>query len=309
MKLIKQTVSTAALLLFAQTAIAEGLMDEVEYGFAENEGVRIHYASAVVMIHGFPDYWYSWRHQMDGLKGDFKVVAIDQRGYNLSDKPEGIENYDMSLLVNDVVAVVKSLGDEQATIVGHDWGGAVAWNVAFSHPDLVRNLVILNLPHVNGLARAWATNEEALAGTDYARVFRQKSPSDPDVFFGMPMTPQTLAGWVTDEVAREKYFEAFERSDFTAMLNYYKQNYPDLWSGEQSDPSLAPPSVPKLTMPTLMFHGLDDQALHSDALNNTWDWIDADLTLVTVPGSGHFVQQDAAELVTTTMRWWLLARQ
>ena len=304
----------AVSLLFTHLSTAGDLMNAIELDYADNDGVKIHYAAAgtgplVVMIHGFPDFWYSWRHQMNGLKDDFRVVAIDQRGYNLSDQPAGVENYAMSLLVSDVVAVVRSLGAEQATIVGHDWGGAVAWNVAFTHPEMVSQLVILNLPHTNGLARTWATNEEALAGTNYARVFREKSPSDPDVFFGMPMTAQTLSGWVTDDDARKKYVEAFERSNFEAMLNYYKQNYPDLWSGGESETSLAPPSVPPVTIPTLMFHGLEDQALHSDALNNTWDWIDADLTLVTVPGAGHFVQQDAAELVTTTMRWWLLSRQ
>jgi pimeloyl-ACP methyl ester carboxylesterase len=314
MNLTKQMIYVMLAMLVAQTLFAEGFMDEVEHGYADNDGVRIHYATVgegpvVVMIHGFPDFWYSWHHQMAGLQDNFQVVAIDQRGYNLSDQPEGVENYDMSLLVSDVVAVVRSLGREQVTIVGHDWGGAVAWNIAFTHPEMVSNLIILNLPHVNGLVRTWASNEAALAGTNYARVFREGSPTDPDIFFGMPMTPQTLAGWVTDDEVRQRYIEAFEKSDFTAMLNYYKQNYPDLWSGDGSDAALAPTTVPQLGMPTLVFHGLEDQALHSDALNNTWDWIDADLTLVTVPGAGHFVQQDAAQLVTTTMRWWLLARQ
>ena len=125
-----------------------------------------------------------------------------------------------------------------------------------------------------------------------------------DVFFGYPMTPQTLSGWVRDEEAKAKYVEAFERSDFEAMLSYYRQNYPRNWE----DDFQAPPPVPPIEVSTLMFHGLEDIALHSDGLNNNWDYIDADLTLVTVPGASHFVQQDAAELVTSTMRWWLLQR-
>jgi pimeloyl-ACP methyl ester carboxylesterase len=101
---------------------------EIKHGYADNNGVNIHYAETgegplVVMIHGFPDFWYSWRHQMAGLKDGYRVVAIDQRGYNLSDQPEGVENYDMRLLVSDVAAVVRHLGEEKATIVGHDWGG------------------------------------------------------------------------------------------------------------------------------------------------------------------------------------------
>ncbi len=118
------------------------------------------------------------------------------------------------------------------------------------------------------------------------------------------MNAHTLSGWVTDDAARKKYVAAFQRSDFTAMLNYYKQNYPDIWNPE-FEPG---PAAPQLNVSTLLFHGLDDTALHSDGLNNTWDWIDKDLTIVTVPGAGHFVQQDAAELVTTTMKWWLDAR-
>ncbi len=285
-------------------------MTAARHGYADNNGVRIHYAEAgegqlVVMIHGFPDFWYTWRHQMRGLKDNYRVVAIDQRGYNLSDKPEGVENYDLSLLVSDVVAVVRHLGEEKATIVGHDWGGAVAWAVAFFAPEIVDKLVILNLPHPKGFARAVRSNPEALEGTAYARVFREGSADDPDVFFGMPMTPQTLAGWVTDDAARTEYIQAFERSDFTAMLNYYKQNYPDFWS----DKPPAEPAAPNVSVPTLVMHGLDDTALHSDGLNNRWEWVDADLTLVTVPGAGHFVQQDAAEFVTATMRSWLDARR
>ena len=281
----------------------------IKHGYADNNGVKIHYAESgegplVVMIHGFPDFWYTWRHQMAGLSDGYRVVAIDQRGYNLSDKPQGVENYDMRFLVSDVVAVVKHLGADKATIVGHDWGGSVAWNTAFYAPQIVDQLVILNLPHPNGMAQALRTNPEALAGTAYAKAFREGSPADPKIFFGYPMTAQTLTGWVTDEAAKPLYVEAFERSDFTAMLNFYKQNYPDIWSGTPS----ARPTAPNISVSTLIFHGLDDQALHSDGLNNTWDWIDGDMTLVTVPGAGHFVQQDAAPFVTKTLRAWLDAR-
>lgn len=294
-------------------ARADSVWDDVEHGYAENNGVKIHYAAigegpTVVMIHGFPDFWYSWRHQMEGLKDHFRLIAIDQRGYNRSDQPRGVENYDMSLLVGDVAAVIRAQGEEPVTVVGHDWGGAVAWNVAFSRPDLVSNLVILDLPHPNGLANAWANNAEAFANTNYARVFRDGEVTDPDIFFGRPMNAQTISGWVTDEEARKKYVDAFERSSFSAMLNYYKRNYPDLWSPDATQTSLAQGDIPQVQAPTLMFHGLQDQALHSDALNNTWDWIDHDLTIVTAPNAGHFIQQDAAELVTTTMKWWLLAR-
>ena len=315
MRMTVLLLSLSALILVTSVEPAAAqLWDEVEHGYADSGDVTIHYATVgegplVVMIHGFPDFWYSWRHQMEGLKDNFQVVAIDQRGYNRSGQPKGVENYDMSLLVDDVAAVVRHLGHEKATIVGHDWGGAVAWNVAFTRPEIVHNLVILDLPHPTGMARAWATNEVAFANTSYARTFREGSPGDPKIFFGFPMTAETLSGWVRDESARARYIEAFGRSDFDGMLANYKQNYPDLWSADADPGGLAPPDPPPLEIPTLVFHGLQDQALHSDGLNNTWDWIDSDLTIVTAPDAGHFIQQDAAELVTDTMRWWLLMRR
>ncbi|HXI27764.1 MAG TPA: alpha/beta hydrolase [Vicinamibacterales bacterium] len=291
---------------------ADDVFDRVTHGYATSEGgVKIHYASLgegplVVMIHGFPDFWYSWRHQMAALADRYQVVAIDQRGYNLSDKPKGVDSYDMRLLVADVAAVVKSLGRDKATVVGHDWGGIVAWNVAMSLPQMTENLIILNLPHPNGLARELRNNPDQIKNSEYARNFQTKSSSDPTVFFGRPMTAENLSGWVRDAAARKRYVEAFKMSDFEAMLNYYKRNYP---RGAGADAPTPPPTpLPKVRAPVLMFHGLNDTALNAEGLNGTWNWLEKDLTLVTVPGAGHFVQQDAADLVTSTMKWWLAMR-
>ncbi len=293
---------------------AKALQDEVTHHYADNDGVKIHYVKAgsgplVVMVHGFPDYWYTWRAQMSALKDHFTVVALDQRGYNRSDQPAGVAAYSMPNLVADVAAVVRAETPEgntpEATVVGHDWGGAVAWQVAFAMPEMVENLVILNLPHPNGMARELATNEEQQRNSAYARRFIEGSADDPDILGGYPMSALTLSNWVQDTDAKKHYQNAFERSDFAAMLNYYKANYPS----PGSDSAVAPSSPPPLlTMPVLIFHGLEDTALHSDGLNNTWDWAEKDVTIVTVPGAGHFVQQDAPALVSQTMRWWLLTR-
>ena len=125
-------------------------------GYADSGDVKIHYVTMgegplLVMIHGFPDYWYTWRAQMPALAKQFKVVAIDQRGYNKSGQPEGVQNYAMEKLVDDVKAVVEHFGRKQATIIGHDWGGAVAWSFAMGHPEMTDRLVILNLPHLHCL--------------------------------------------------------------------------------------------------------------------------------------------------------------
>lgn len=287
---------------------------DVEHHFADSNGVKIHYATLgegppVVMIHGFPDFWYSWRHQMQTLAAaGYKAVAIDQRGYNQSGQPEGVGNYGMPLLVGDVAAVVKSLGVDKAVIVGHDWGGAVAWQFALNVPQMTDKLIILNLPHPNGMTRELATNEDQQKNSEYARNFQTKPASDPTVMFGMPMNPQTLSGWVRDAEAKKHYVAAFERSSFDGMLNYYKANYPSgdhekAWEQIQENPGK------KVTVPVLMFHGLEDTALNARGLNDTWEWLDKDLTIVTVPGSGHFVQQDAPEIVSETMRWWLEMRR
>jgi pimeloyl-ACP methyl ester carboxylesterase len=302
-------VSGTARPALAQPAPGD-VFDRVKHGYATSEGgVKIHYASLgegplVVMIHGFPDFWYSWRHQMDALSGQFQVVAIDQRGYNLSDQPKGVERYDIRLLVADVAAVITHLGRDRATIVGHDWGGMVAWQFAMTKPEMTQNLVVLNLPHPNGLLRELKTNPEQIKNSEYARNFQRLTPADPTVFFGRPMTADTLAGWVTDPAARKRYVEAFRRSDFEAMLNYYKRNYPAA-SGAELPPA---PPMPKVQAPVLMFHGLGDTALHRNGLAGTWDWVEKDLTLVTIPRASHFVQQDAADLVSSTLRWWLSAR-
>ena len=299
MKLTLLALSLFLLILPASSAMAQDIESRVEHGYADSGGVKIHYAALgdkknplVVMIHGFPDFWYSWRDQMTALSNDYYCVAIDQRGYNLSDKPKGVENYDMRLLVGDVAAVVKHLGREKAIIVGHDWGGIVSWTTAMFMPQMVEKLIILNLPHPRGLNRELANNPQQQKNSQYARNFQQ-----PDAH--TKLTAEGLAFWVKDPEAKKKYIEAFKKSDIEAMLNYYKRNYPREPYTEDKSP------IVKVKMPVLMIHGLDDTALLAGALNNTWDYLEQDLTLVTIPKSGHFVQQDASDLVTRSIKMWL----
>ncbi|MBV7334610.1 alpha/beta hydrolase [Chloroflexi bacterium TSY] len=273
------------------------LYEQVEHGYATHEGVKIHYVTMgqgplLVMIHGFPDFWYTWRRQMAVLAKQFQVVAVDLRGYNLSDKPTGVENYTMRLLAGDIAAVIQDLGQEQAIIVGHDWGGMISWILAMYQPEMVERLVVCNLPHPRGFNRELANNPEQQRNSQYARNFQQKDAHT-------KLSAEQLAEWVTDDAARARYVEAFERSDFEAMLNYYKANYP-YEPYKESDTPVTP-----VHCPVLMIHGLDDWALLPGMLNDTWNWLEQDLTLVTIPNAGHFVQQDAADLVTRSMVMWL----
>ncbi len=295
-------VTTATLLSLslagALLAASGDIESRVKHGYADSNGVKIHYATVgsgplVVMIHGFPDYWYTFREQMGPLAdAGFQAVAIDQRGYNLSDKPKGVENYDMKLLVGDVVSVIKSLGRDKAIILGHDWGGAVAWQVALNVPQVVDKLIIFNLPHPRGLNRELVNNPAQQKNSQYARNF-QKEDSH------LKLTAEGLSGWVKDPAAKAKYVEAFKKSDMDAMMNFYRRNYP------KEPYTLDESPVMKTQMPVLMIHGLNDTALLAGALNNTWDWMGKDLTLVTIPGASHFVQQDAADLVTKSVLMWL----
>ena len=269
-----------------------------ESGFADSGGVKIHYVTAgkgplVVLIHGFPDFWYTWRAQMPELAKNHQVVAIDQRGYNESGQPEGVENYTVDKLVGDVAAVLKHFKCEKATIVGHDWGGLVAWTFAMTYPEMTDRLIVLNLPHPKGLFRELAANPAQQKASQYARDFQKADAAS-------KIKPEALAFWVKDPEARKLYVEAFRRSSVEAMLNYYKANYP-------RPPYDAMPAreFPRVKCPVLLIHGLDDSALLPGALNDTWKWVDAELTLVTIPGAGHFVQQDAAERVTQVMAAWL----
>ncbi len=270
---------------------------ELQHGHADSDGVRIHYVTAgkgplVILLHGFPDYWYSWRHQLPVMARHHQVVAVDLRGFNRSDQPAGVANYDIAKLVGDVRAVIRHFQRNGATLIGHDWGGFIAWNFAMKHPGMTQRLVILNLPHPHGIQRELSRNPQQRKNSQYARNFQLEGA---EKF----LTPEGLAGWVKEPQARKKYVEAFRRSSLAAMLGYYKANYP-------RPPYLAPKTDPTpVQCPVLMFHGLKDRALLSGGLDGTWRWVNNELTLITIPGAGHFVHHDAREQVTRRMAAWL----
>jgi pimeloyl-ACP methyl ester carboxylesterase len=198
----------------------------------------------------------------------------------------------LPILAGDITAVIRHLGRDKAIVVGHDWGGAVAWQVAMSHPDRVDRLIICNLPHLRGLRRELSNNPQQQENSQYARDFQQEGSHN-------NLTMERLTRWIKDEDAKQHYVEAFNKSDFEAMLNYYKANYPREPYAEDASPLV------KVQCPVLMIHGLNDRALLPGALNDTWEWLEKDLTLVTIPGVEHFIQHDAADFVNRTMRMWL----
>ena len=223
---MRRAFGVLSLVLILSSAVAlaapKDVFTRVRDGYADSNGVRIHYVTLgrgplVVMIHGFPDFWYGWREQIAALSRHYRVVALDLRGYNLSDKPAGVEQYDMTLLVSDVEAVIRANERESAIIVGHDWGGAIAWLFAILKPDMTERLIVLQTPHPRGILRELRTNPAQQEASLYARNFQQQEPPP-------GATAEAFAGIIPDPVAREHYIEAFRRSPMTALLSYYKRN-------------------------------------------------------------------------------------
>lgn len=286
-----------AALAFAASAQAA---PAYESRFANNEGVKIHYTAAgkgplVVMLHGFPEYWGFYKSLMDQLDGEYRVAAMDLRGYNLSDKPQGEAAYAFPKLIGDVEAVVKAEGRRKAIVIGHDWGAAIAWRVAMNRPELVDKLVIMSVPHPAGFAREMATNAEQQKNSQYARNFQEPG-------FEKNLTPEGLTARAPAAIKAE-WTEALKRSDMTALLNYYRANYP------KGTGQVKPEPTPPVKAPVLVIHGVKDTSLHHAGHNGTWEHVTEDTTILMLPKAGHDVQHDAPALVDRTIQDWLNARR
>ena len=283
------------------------LIDRVEHHDVDNDGVNVHYVTlgevvtgeTLLFVHGFPNFWYVWHNQMEAFAGEYRVVAMDTRATNRSGKPEGVENYDMALLLSDVDAVIDDLGVDEVTLVAHDWGGFIAWQFVMdeTYASRVKRLIMMNLTHPRGFSRTLANATPAQRrATEYARTF-QRPGVGAGIQSGATGRARRAYG---DQGERVVQFvqEAYERSDVELMLNFYRANYP-------KEPYVELTDWPQIDMPVLQFHGLEDSAVDQDGLSHTWDWIDGDYMLVTYPGIGHTVQIAAADRVIETMRWWL----
>jgi epoxide hydrolase 4 len=287
--------------------------DVVTHGEAILDGgVRLHYVEAgegplVVLLHGFPEFWYSWRRQIKPLAdAGFHVVAPDMRGYNLSDKPPGWRAYDMKLLAGDIAALIRHFGVERADVVGHDWGAAVAYGVAALHPESVRRLAILNVPHPARM----------LAGF---RTFKQLRKSWYMFFFQLPFIPEWLLrrdGFSPIKLALradgaklgrptvfsdedlEHYVRAWSYDGaLTAMLNYYR-------AALRQTPRAASARMRPIEAPTLVIWGDRDTALGSELAQPEARWV-KDVRVVHLPEATHWVQHDDPERVNELLTEFL----
>ncbi|ACB51828.1 unknown [Crocosphaera subtropica ATCC 51142] len=269
------------------------------HNYLYTNGVRLHYVSEgegnlMLMLHGFPEFWYSWRHQIIAFSNNYRVVAPDLRGYNYSDQLQSIELYDISELVKDVAGIITNLGYEKCILVGHDWGGAIAWYFANQYPEMVEKLIVLNIPHPAKFMEGLRTPQQ-LRKSWY--IF----------FFQLPYLPELLFKWnnykaiesafinmaIDKSVFSEEDIQAYKKAAakpgaLTAMINYYRCFFRQSFTSEKS--------WNKLDIPTLMIWGENDTALGKELTNGTEDYVN-DLAIKYIPNCSHWVQQEKPDLV------------
>jgi epoxide hydrolase 4 len=271
-------------------------------GYAELADLRIHYVEAgegplVVLLHGFPEFWFSWRFQIPALAAaGFRVVAPDMRGYNLSSRPSKVAAYDTDRLAADVRGLIRELGAERALLAGHDWGAAAAWITAMNHPEVVERLAILNVPHPRRMLQG-------------LRTPRQLAKSWYILFFQLPWLPEHLmrvGGWwgwrrLFEREARpgaytpedtERYVEAWSRPGApTAMLNYYR-------AALRQSPRRAEARIRPVVAPTLVIWGQRDVHLGAELAEPERADVPNLERVVRLPEASHWVHQDEPEQVS-----------
>lgn len=268
----------------------------VQDHFLERDGLRLHYVSLgegplVVLIHGIPEFWYSWRHQIEPLaQAGFQVLALDQRGFNQSGQPATPEGYHVRHLVEDVAAIIRAHSHGQAAIVGHDSGAFVAWHFAAAYPHMTTSLVTLSVPHPNAFREELAQNPAQHNAGSYARKM-QKPDAQPAFRIGP-------VGVLRDPAAAPLYLAAEGSSDPQAITAFYQLNYPR--PPYELDPALTEP----VAAPTLVLHGQKDTYLLASGHARNAKWL-RHAPQIEMLDAGHFIQQEAPHQVNTLLVNWL----
>ena len=282
-------------------------MSELEHNYATINGIRVHYVESgsgelVILLHGFPDCWYTWRHQIKALSTKYHVVVPDMRGYNETDNTGP---FDIETLREDVIQLINYLGSKQAHVIGHDWGGAIAWSLAISNPEVVQTLGICNIPHPANFLKG-------------LRTFAQLKRSWYIFFFQIPFLPEKFLarnnyqrfarsmygiGANTDEDINF-YVDSWQKYGLSGGINWYRAMARNIFlrGAKQKAGNLFSPTVENLnksmqvTARTTMIWGEKDFALGKELTFDTDQYV-PDLTVSYLPDVGHFVQQEAPETV------------
>jgi len=269
--------------------------------FAEVNGVRLHYVAAgagplVVLLHGFPEFWFSWRHQIPALAAaGLRVLAPDLRGYNESAKPRSVRQYDIELLTADVVGLIRNAGETQAAVVGHDWGGAIAWHLAMRHSEVVRRLAVLNCPHPGvflrklwtpgQLIRSWYMFFFQLPWLPEWWIRRRNYAALEQLLTREPVRP---GAFTAEDVAAYKHAVG-QPGALMAMINYYRAMF-------RRSPWGMKRAVQPIDVPTLLIWGERDRHLGLPLLDGTDMWV-RNLQVERLPDASHWVQNDAPDRV------------
>jgi pimeloyl-ACP methyl ester carboxylesterase len=268
----------------------------------------------IILLHGFPESHRTWRHQIPALAEDHYVIAPDQRGYARSSKPEGVENYSVDKIVADLIALADALEVKHFTLVGHDWGGAIAWGAAIMHPLRVRRLIIVNAPHPRVFQKSLYDDDAQRAASQYVNRFRDTSIDKGLVGAGLERFfassfAQHLVGAVAGEEKAVYMDQWGQPGAMTAMLNWYRASSFDVPKpGEEVErPAMLDAPFPPVTQPTLVIWGMQDKALLPVQIEGLSAYV-PDLTIVRVEEGGHFVPWEKPEAVTQAMRRWLAER-
>jgi pimeloyl-ACP methyl ester carboxylesterase len=266
-------------------------------------------APVLIFLHGFPENHRSWRHQIAHLSGHYRCIAPEQRGYHRSSKPQDVASYTPDKLIGDVFLLADALGVDKFTIIGHDWGGAIAWGVALGGQanGRVTRAVIANAPHPTIFPRILWTSKVQRASSQYMREFRDTANDELVRQFGLGGMLLKAFGEresTMDEAERDVLMaDWMDRDAAFGMLNWYRaspMNVPPMDAPFELPADYVELPLPPLTIPTLVIWALDDFALPPENLEGL-DAVVKDLTVVKVPGSGHFVQWEAPDKVNAAL--------
>ena len=263
----------------------------------------------IVLLHGFPESHRTWRAVLPELAREFRVIAPDQRGFGASDKPEGVEAYKTDRILEDLTALADALGLQRFTLVGHDWGGAVAWLAALKHPDRLARLVIVNAPHPLVFQKSLIDDPAQRAASQYINAFRNPlmeagiAAMGLETFFEKSFGSHADISLLSDEERRHYLDDWAQPGALTAMLNWYRAS--EIVVPKPGEEAHAPAwtwaPFPKITVPTLVLWALRDTALLPVQLEGLDDLVDK-LRIVTIPDAGHFVPWEQPQTVTAAIR-------
>ncbi len=285
----------------------------LQHRYAQVNGIRIHYVedghgSLIIFLHGFPEFWYEWKNQLSEFARDYRVVAPDMRGYNLSDKPAELEPYQPKYLVEDVRALADQLAADKFILVGHDWGGVVGWLLALTYPERIRKLVIVNAPHPVIFQRELRQHEAQQQASRYMLLFRSPQAEQilaEDNYRRMRnmLTQYGLERGFFDEDDQRAYLEAWSQPGaLTGGLNYYRAARLGPFSGDESNNQLTDSArVPVINVPTLVIWGEKDTALLTGNLDGLEQFV-SELSIQRVPDGTHWVIHEYPALVNQYIR-------